>query len=153
MQQLPLKIVPLAQLIVAVLAMYLLSEHFPILSFYLSDNKIFCLILIASGLLMMLIGVVTFHYHQTTVDPRKPDAASALVVAGIYRYSRNPMYLGMTLVLVGVAFILANVGSLLVIPLFVFSITSLQIKPEELALEERFGDTYRDYKERVNRWI
>ena len=74
-------------------------------------------------------------------------------MAGIYRYSRNPMYLGMTLVLVGIAFLLANVGSLLVIPLFVFSITSLQIKPEELALEERFGDTYRDYKERVNRWI
>lgn len=153
MQRLSLKIIPAAQLGLALIAMWFFSKHFPILPFYLSENRFFCVLLIATGVVIMLAGVTAFYYHNTTVDPRNPSAASALVVAGVYRYSRNPMYLGMTIVLVGVAFILANLGSLLVVPLFVASITLLQIIPEELALEDRFGDSYREYKERVNRWI
>lgn len=153
MQQLSLKIVPLAQLAIAITLMWLLSQHFPILPFYLNENGFFCVSLIVTGVLIMLAGVMAFYYQETTVDPRDPSKASSLVVAGIYRYSRNPMYLGMAIVLVGVAFMLANLGSLLVVPIFVMSITTLQIVPEELALEEQFGDSYREYKDKVNRWL
>lgn len=153
MKGLSLKVVPLAQLGLALLVMWLVSEFFPILPFYLTENRIFCLMFIVIGILIILAGVLAFYYQKTTVDPRDPSAASTLVVAGIYKYSRNPMYLGMAMILVGAAFTFANLGSLLVVPLFVLSITMLQIIPEELALEKRFGDNYRDYKDRVNRWI
>lgn len=71
----------------------------------------------------------------------------------MYRLTRNPMYLGLLLVLVGWAIVLGSVSSFIVLPLFVVILTVQQIIPEEKVLEQKFGQQYRDYKQSVRRWL
>lgn len=109
--------------------------------------------LAGAGLLIDLVSVAAFIRARTTVNPLAPDKANALVVGGLYRFSRNPMYLGMLLILAGWAAWLAQPLALPVLIVFIVLIEILQIRPEERALEEKFGDDYRAYKKRVRRWI
>ena len=109
--------------------------------------------LVFAGLLLDLVSIAAFIRARTTVNPLAPDRANALVVSGLYRYSRNPMYLGMLMILLGWAAYLAQPLTLFPVALFVFLIEVLQIRPEERALEEKFGEDYRAYKRRVRRWI
>jgi protein-S-isoprenylcysteine O-methyltransferase Ste14 len=83
----------------------------------------------------------------------KPDAASSLVADGVYRWTRNPMYLGFLIALAGWAAYLANVASALVLPLFVLYMNRFQIVPEERALAARFGPQFEDYRRSVRRWL
>lgn len=106
-----------------------------------------------AGLLIDLVSVAAFIRAKTTVNPLAPDRSSALVIGGLYRFSRNPMYLGMLLILLGWTFWLGQPLALAVAALFVILIERLQILPEERALEEKFGDDYRAYKKRVRRWV
>jgi protein-S-isoprenylcysteine O-methyltransferase Ste14 len=87
------------------------------------------------------------------VNPLKPDATTVLVTAGIYRFTRNPMYIGLTLTLLGWAAFLGNLLAFALLPLFVFYITQFQIKPEERALRSLFGSIYEDYCAKVRRWL
>ena len=105
------------------------------------------------GVAISLAGVLTFKRASTTVDPRRPDEASTLVTTGIYRYSRNPMYLGILLVLIGWAVILGNLISAVAIVAFVAYITRYQIIPEERLLQEKFSGAFTAYKGRVRRWL
>lgn len=82
-----------------------------------------------------------------------PSKASRLVTDGVFRISRNPMYLGLVLLLIGWAVWLGSASPWLVPPLFVTVITVVQIIPEERALGQRFGDQYRTYQQRVARWV
>jgi protein-S-isoprenylcysteine O-methyltransferase Ste14 len=82
-----------------------------------------------------------------------PEAASSLVVAGIYRVTRNPMYLGFLLILLGWAAWLSNVLALLPLAGFVIYMNVFQIRPEERALEALFGPEFEAYKKQVRRWI
>ena len=82
-----------------------------------------------------------------------PQKASALVTSGVYRITRNPMYLGMLLVLAGWAVWLGNAAALIGLPLFVGVLNLLQIAPEERVLRGRFGDAFTRYAARVRRWI
>jgi len=94
-----------------------------------------------------------FFRYQTTPDPRHPEEASKLVTSGIYSFTRNPMYLGLFLILIAWAVYL---GSLLIMffpLLFVWVVTELQIKPEEAALQKKFGKEYKSYKQNVRRWL
>ena len=100
-----------------------------------------------------LAGVLAFRRARTTVNPLAPQRASQLVVVGIYRRTRNPMYLGMLLVLAGWGVCLGNALAFLALPLFVLTLNRLQIKPEERALRERFGEAYLSYMQRVRRWV
>ncbi|MFL6647317.1 MAG: methyltransferase family protein, partial [Sulfurifustaceae bacterium] len=93
------------------------------------------------------------HRVDTTKDPRHPERATALVTGGIYRITRNPMYLGLALVLVGWGIFLSNVLSLLGVVVFLGYLNRFQIVPEERALEARFGEAYRQYKQTVRRWL
>jgi protein-S-isoprenylcysteine O-methyltransferase Ste14 len=98
--------------------------------------------------------VTSFRRAQTTVDPTRPAKASALVVGGVYRLSRNPMYLGFLLLLLAWGVYLSHLPSLLLAPLaFVLYLNRFQITPEERALESLFGDEYRAYKREVRRWL
>lgn len=83
----------------------------------------------------------------------KPDESSDLVVSGIYKYTRNPMYLGLLIILCSWAVYLADFVSLLLLPVFVWYITTYQIIPEEQILENKFGMKYIQYKHNVRRWI
>ena len=98
-------------------------------------------------------GVIEFRRAKTTVDPTKPDSASSLVRTGIYRRTRNPMYLGFLLILTGCAAALANLTSFLILPAFVVYMNRFQIKPEERALASIFGDDFKAYYSEARRWI
>lgn len=107
----------------------------------------------SAGGLLGLIGLVQFYRNSTSIDPHKPAKASALVTDGIYRISRNPMYVGLLLILAGWGFYLENLLTLLVLPLFVGYMNRYQIIPEEEVMEKKFGDQYLRYKSEVRRWL
>ncbi len=87
------------------------------------------------------------------MNPIKPGAASSLVSSGVYRFTRNPMYLGLSVTLLGWAMFLSNPLALLAVPLFVLYINRFQIDPEERVLSSLFGAEYAAYKEKVRRWL
>lgn len=100
-----------------------------------------------------LAGIVAFRGARTTVDPRDPARASSLVVRGIYRRTRNPMYLGMLLVIAGVAAWRGQPAGLLALPFWVWYLGRFQIPAEEAALHRLFGAAYAAYCAQVRRWI
>ena len=107
----------------------------------------------ATGVAISVAAFMRFRQARTTVNPREPKKASCLVADGVFRVSRNPMYLGLLLLLIGWAVWLGTASPWLVPPLFVIVISAAQIVPEEQALEELFGEEYRAYRQRVARWI
>jgi len=107
----------------------------------------------AMGIAVALAGVMSFRRAQTTVNPLKPEASAALVATGVYSKTRNPMYLGMVLVLLAWSVYLASLWSLLGPILFVLFITRFQILPEERVLDGLFGAPFAAYKQRVRRWL
>ncbi len=98
-------------------------------------------------------GSIAFRRARTTVNPMTPDKASALVTRGIYTRTRNPMYVGVTLVLLGWAVYLCALWPLLGPVAFVLYISHFQIAPEERALSKLFGADYAAYCTRVRRWL
>jgi len=110
-------------------------------------------ILIALGLALDLHSILIFIRTRTTVNPLRPGNATQLVVSGVYRISRNPMYLGMVLSLSGWAWLLGSPLCLLMVLLFARVLVIVQITPEEIALRDLFGTSYGDYCKQVNRWI
>jgi protein-S-isoprenylcysteine O-methyltransferase Ste14 len=111
------------------------------------------LVLAGAGGAVGMAGVWSFRQARTTVNPWRPQASSALVVSGIYRWTRNPMYLGLALALAGWGLYLANFYALLLACTFVPYMSRFQIRPEERALRKTFGDTFREYCRRVRRWL
>lgn len=105
------------------------------------------------GAAIALLGVASFRRAKTTVNPLQPAAASALVVSGIYRLTRNPMYLGLLLVLLGWAVFLANTLAFVFPAIYVPLMNRLQIIPEETALAAKFGAGFSAYQSRVRRWL
>lgn len=105
------------------------------------------------GLTCTGLGLASFRRVRTTITPFHPDAATTLVVAGIYRVTRNPMYLGFLAVLSAGLIWLANLAGFLAAPAFVLYLNRFQIGPEEQALRARFGSDYTRYAARVRRWL
>ena len=106
-----------------------------------------------AGFLLILAAAARFRRQNTTMNPTRPDATSALLVAGIYRLSRNPMYLGALLVLAGWAIHLSHPLAFLFLPVFVAYMNRFQIAPEERLLAAKFGADYEAYKCTVRRWL
>lgn len=109
--------------------------------------------LVLAGLTFDLGGLISFVRAKTTVNPLQPAKASALVTTGIYRVTRNPMYVGMALLLTAWAVHLAAPWALPGPALFVCYISRFQIEPEERVLQRLFGDSYAAYAMRVRRWL
>lgn len=105
------------------------------------------------GLLVELAGIVSFARARTTPDPTHPKAARVLVTSGVYRFTRNPMYLGDLLMLLGWAAWLSSPLAAVGAVLFVAYIDAFQIGPEERALADLFGDRYAEFRSRVRRWL
>lgn len=112
-----------------------------------------CAILVSGGLVVIVSGLRSFRRHGTTVNPTAPQSSTKLVTGGIYRFTRNPMYLGLLLWLSAFGIWLASPSALLLCIVFILYMNRFQIAPEERALEGLFGDAYRSYKARVRRWI
>jgi protein-S-isoprenylcysteine O-methyltransferase Ste14 len=148
---LALKLPPVALVVIAGALMWALP---PFARLPLADPWRIALgaLLVLAGALVCVAGVLAFRRARTTVDPMHPAAASSLVVRGIYHRTRNPMYLGFALALLGWAVVLAKLSALLVLPLFVLYLNRWQIRPEEAALQARFGADFEAYAARVRRW-
>ena len=153
MKSLELRVPPLLVLLLAGLLMGLIAVATPPLAWSPTLRWGGAAAAILLGAITALVGVFTFRRARTTVNPMRPEAASSLVANGIYRYTRNPMYLGMLLVLIGWAVYLARPWALLVLPAFVVYMNRFQIGPEERALEAIFGAEFDAYRNRVRRWL
>jgi protein-S-isoprenylcysteine O-methyltransferase Ste14 len=148
-----IRIPPLLLTGILALLMWLLSTVTWIIPMPESIRLISASIPLAVGAVFTLGGVMAFRVARTTVDPRTPEKASALVTSGVYRYSRNPMYVAFALFLLAWAIYLAAPWSLGGVAGFVLFMDRLQIPAEEQALESLFGDDFRRYRERVRRWL
>ena len=111
------------------------------------------LALLCLGLSIAVSGVVAFRRARTTLNPIKASSASTLVSSGVYRFTRNPMYLGLSLALFAWAVLLSNPLALLLLPVYVLYINRFQIIPEERVLASLFGTEYSAYRGRVRRWL
>lgn len=110
-------------------------------------------IFIAIGLTFDFFALFTFIVAKTTINPLQPAKASHLVETGIYRYSRNPMYVALGCFLTAWACYLSAPVTLVCLPVLVLYLNRFQIEPEERALSRIFGDEYIAYKQRVRRWL
>jgi len=108
---------------------------------------------IALGVIVVALGIRQFAKLETTVNPLDLTESTRLASQGPYRFTRNPMYLGLTLILVGWAFHLDSPVNIVCIAAFVIVMTEWQIKPEEAALLKLFGGEYEAYCQRVRRWV
>jgi protein-S-isoprenylcysteine O-methyltransferase Ste14 len=133
--------------------MWAVAHRFPTLQLPTLVRMLVAGALAGIGVGVAVSGVVSFRRAQTTVNPLKPETSAALVTGGVYSVTRNPMYLGMVLVLFAWAVYLASLWSLLGPIVFALYITRFQIVPEERALERLFGASFAAYKERVRRWL
>ena len=129
------------------------SREFPALSFGLASIAATSAALALIGLLLNGYPKIAFRRVGTTVDPMRPDATTHLVTTGIYRFTRNPMYLGYGFILLGWSVFLSNFAGLLVVPVFVAYVTRFQIQPEERALSTLFPKEYARFRSRVPRWL
>ena len=153
MTALELKLPPAALVAISAALMYGIAHLMPQLTFVYPARSVAGVVLGITGLSISFAGVLAFGSRGTTVNPTTPGAASVIVSHGVYRWSRNPMYLGFGLFLAGWAAYLSNVGAVLVLPLFVAYMTRFQIRPEERALLVKFGGPFADYMSSVRRWI
>ena len=133
--------------------MWLLSSLTPSLTVHVPHRQLAAIAFAFAGIAVALLGVVAFRRARTTVNPTMPHAASSLVSTGVYRFSRNPMYLGFLLALIGYAVFLANGPAVLLVPAFVMYMNRFQIGPEERALSGIFGEKFTSYAQRVRRWL
>lgn len=133
--------------------MFLIDRATPALAVPASLRTALGALLLTCGLAVTVAGVMAFRRRRTTLNPLRPDEASALVTDGIFRHTRNPMYLGMLLMLCGWAAYLANPASLLGPLLFVTYITRFQILPEERVLRASFQERSDAYFSATPRWL
>jgi len=105
------------------------------------------------GGIISVLAMYSFFLAKTTINSVKLNTTSSIVVSGIYSYTRNPMYLGLLLVLFGWFLFLSNIFAAIVIPLFILFMNYFQISPEEKALELKFGQAFVLYKSKVRRWL
>ena len=144
---------PLALVVLFAGLMWLLARLTPGFDYAVPLRQLLVAVVSALAVLIALAGVASFRQASTTVNPLNPENSSALVVSGIYRITRNPMYLGFLLLLAAWALMLANLAVLLLLPVFVWYMNRFQIVPEERALTSLFGNDYTTYCARVRRWI
>lgn len=143
---------PIVGLVVAA-GMWAAARVPPVLQWPEAARLMVAAALVAVGAAIALAGVVSFRRANTTVNPLKPETSATLVSTGVYSFTRNPMYLGMALVLFAWAVYLSAIWSLLGPVLFALYITRFQIVPEERVLDGLFGAPFAEYRKRVRRWL
>ena len=153
MRALELKIPPVAMGLFLGAVMWTTARFVPAFDFALPAGRLIAAGLAVAGVVIALLGVVSFRRAKTTVNPLQPAAASSLVISGIYRRTRNPMYLGLLLVLLGWGALLANALAIVFAAAFIPLMNRLQILPEERFLAARFGPAFTAYQSAVRRWI
>ncbi len=146
-----LKIPPPILVIILITSIYFSSDKLDLIS--IPYRTLFSIVILSIGILVIINPVVKFIKSKTTVNPVEFKNVEKLVTSGIYKYSRNPMYLGMIMIIISTTVYYLNFYSLLTPFIFYFWINRFQIKREEVFLEEKFGQEYLSYKTKTRRWI
>jgi len=147
------KIPPLVVALISFAMIWIAYRRFPEMRWNYELQKPVAFGLFIVAFLISALGVLAFKKAQTTADPMTPSKASSLVDFGIYKFTRNPMYLGMLISLFGVFSYFPTPLAIIGLVFYVLYMTRFQIKPEERALASIFGDDYLNYKEKVARWL
>ena len=106
-----------------------------------------------TGVGVALSGVVAIRHAKTTLNPLRPETTSSIVTSGVYRFTRNPMYVGLALALLAWAVYMASAWALLGVVAFILYMNRFQIVPEERVLSRMFGAAYSAYRAKVRRWL
>jgi protein-S-isoprenylcysteine O-methyltransferase Ste14 len=146
-----LRLVPPVWFLASLVAMLLLERYAPVVAWHAPALRAAGGALIIAGLATSLSGALRFRRHGTPVKPF--ERSSVLVTDGPYRVTRNPMYLGLVVILLGVGLVLEALSPFAIVIAFIAVITRFFIVPEERMLEERFGDAYAAFRGRVRRWL
>lgn len=144
---------PVVVLMLFVAIMWYMAVYFPFLNLAYELHYLIPVLIAILGFLLICISSVHFYKHNTTLNPLKPELASTLIKTGLYQYSRNPIYCGLVLILIGWGVYLLNLASIFCVILFVSYLNLFQIIPEEKSLAYKFGNEFEMYKRSVNRWI
>jgi protein-S-isoprenylcysteine O-methyltransferase Ste14 len=153
MHALELKIPPPIVALLIAAAMWGVSLAAPAAPLPLNIRVVAAIAIALAGIAFSIAGVAAFRGAKTTLNPLKPGTTSALVTSGVYRFTRNPMYVGLALGLLGWALFLSSAWNLLGPLAFILYVTRYQIVPEERALSGIFGAAYSEYRARVRRWL
>nr|WP_297788254.1 isoprenylcysteine carboxylmethyltransferase family protein [uncultured Allomuricauda sp.] len=147
------KVPPAIVMLVFAGLMYVLDRFLPVGEFDFFGRNVLTWILLVLAAIIGILSIAQFLYKKTTVDPLMPEKANHLVTNGIYNYSRNPMYLALLLILLAFGLKLGNAFNTLIAAGFVSYMNHFQIKPEEDALMELFGQDYKIYCKLTRRWF
>ena len=150
---LELKILPPIVALIAAGLMWLVSNKLGVASFDIPYKKVGCGSLVVLGLAVDFSALWRFRQAKTTVNPIRPNNASALVTSGIYQYTRNPMYVGNFIFLSAYLLWLGSPYNVVALALYVLYMNHFQIRPEERVLQNMFGDEYTAFCSKVRRWI
>ena len=153
MRFLELKIPPVVTFLLVGGLMWVVARTGSGFGFSLPARRPVAAVLALVGVAIAVLAVVSFRRARTTVHPLHPEAASVLVASGVFRLSRNPMYLSLLLVLLGWAVFLANALAFVFPVVFIPLMNRLQIIPEEKALAAKFGPAFAAYQSKVPRWL
>ena len=145
------KVIPPVYLVMILALMWLMNQYLPLYQHTHLPAAYSGIILVFCGIAIAAVSARMFKLAGTGLEPF--DEATALVTGGFFRYTRNPMYMGMFLMLIGVAVLLGSVGALLPVPVFMLIIRNNFVLGEERFLETAFGQRYLDYKSGVRRWF
>ena len=148
-----LKVPPAIQLLIFIFIMWSIAKVSDVKHLDFEYQKNVSRVLFGIGIAVGVLAMYAFWKAKTTVDPSNPEKASKLVIVSIYRVTRNPMYLGMLCILIGFGLRLGNFYTFPIVLLFIWYITTFQIKPEEEVLRQLFGEEYEEYCKKVRRWI
>jgi protein-S-isoprenylcysteine O-methyltransferase Ste14 len=153
LKSLNLKVPPVVVGVLVGLAQWGVSRSIPELAVDIKYQGPMAVVVMSLGVVLLFFGTWSFKKHATTVNPLKPGEASTLVTSGIYSWTRNPMYLGMMILLIGTSIHFGNIGATATVLLFWAYITQFQIKPEEAILTDLFPDDFPLYCESTRRWM
>ena len=149
-----LRIPPPIVALIGILLIFLSKDYILILYLHPHLQNTLALIFLIIGFVIIFSATKEFKKSDTTVNPMKPETSTSLVTSGIFKYTRNPMYLGLTSILLASCFYFSSLlGIIVYVPLFILYITVFQIIPEEETMKGLFNDEYFDYCSKVRRWI
>ena len=148
------KIPPPLVALIAMLLTFLSRDYLDIFYLHPHLQRTLFLLFLVIGVSVIFLATRQFKISKTTVNPLKPETASSLVTSGIFRRTRNPMYLGLTSLLISFSIYFSSVfGIIIYLPLFISYVTIFQIIPEEDAMNKLFSNDYKSYCLKVRRWI
>ena len=146
-----LKIPPPLLVLILVVSNYFSSKKIDLI--LIPNQNLISFIIFLIGVIILINPIIKFIKSKTTIDPINFKKVNKLIISGIYKYSRNPMYLGLLMIVISNTIFFLNIFSIITPILFYFWINNFQIKREEIFLKEKFGKEYISYKTKTRRWI